>query len=141
MSNELAEIRLSTKPPIPAKAMTAVVRQRYPRFDNTLLSKCEHGEEYGIELKRDALEDLRRNFCFEAVATPEDDANEYRTGKCTTDRHRLKKRVHCRLTDSEYWAFKRNIEKDGYATAQEWIAEAVRNYNRKKREGKERDNA
>lgn len=137
MTNELTQIRLSTNPPIPGKAMTAVVRQRYPGFDRTLLSKCENGALYGIDLKRDALEDLQREFCLQAVATPEDDANEPRAGKCTIDRHRLKKRIHCRLTDGEYLAFKRNIEKDGYATAQEWIAEAVRNYNREKRKEKE----
>lgn len=139
MANELTEIRLSTDPPIPGKAMVAVVQRRYPRFDRTLLSKCENGDQYGIDLKRDALADVRREFVSEAVATAQDEEKEPRMKKYTQDGHRLQKRIYCRLEDSEYAELQRNIKSDGYVTMQDWITAVVKRYNQRKRKTRSKE--
>ncbi len=46
MPNSLKELRL--KKQIPAKEMVAVVREIYPKYDNTTQSKCEKRSSTGF---------------------------------------------------------------------------------------------
>lgn len=62
--NELRELRL--KKQLPAKEMVEVVRSIYPKFDKPLLSKCENGGVYGVQLKADAMKALRVAYCPES---------------------------------------------------------------------------
>lgn len=54
--------RLRTERGIPARDLVEVVAAIYPKYDKTLHSKVEHGEEYGIRLRADAERALREHF-------------------------------------------------------------------------------
>lgn len=45
--NELRCLRVDLG--LPAKDMVAIVQTLYPKFDKTMQSKCERGDEYGVE--------------------------------------------------------------------------------------------
>ena len=60
MSEELRELRISRQ--LPAKEMVSVVKEIYPKYDKTMQSKCERGDEYGIRIRQDALEALYAKF-------------------------------------------------------------------------------
>ena len=56
VKNELRRLRL--KHDIPVKDMVEVVRNIYPKYDKVIQSKCEHGEDYGIQLRKHAMDAL-----------------------------------------------------------------------------------
>lgn len=116
MSNELKELRLSSG--IPVKEMVKVVRERYPKYDKTLQSKCER-DEYGVELRTDALEDLRRVFGG-ADGLPKKASKH---GK-----HKLTNRIYARLTKSDFERLQLQMRQDGYATVQDWVTAMVKRY-------------
>ena len=60
MDNEVRALRLENN--LPAKEMVSVVRELYPKFDKTLMSKCEHGDLYGIDLRPDALAAIKQHI-------------------------------------------------------------------------------
>ena len=43
MAEKIRELRISRK--LPAKDMVAVVQELYPKYDKTMQSKCERGDE------------------------------------------------------------------------------------------------
>ena len=114
--NKLKELRLSKN--IPAKEMVSVVQQLYPKFDKTLLSKCESGA-YGAELPDDALQALYAAFAPELL-TPQ---KRRRSG-----RNRLTCRISARLEDDVYSELQQRIRADGYDTVQSWISDVVQHY-------------
>ena len=89
---------------LPAKDMVAVVQELYPKYDKTMQSKCENGDDYGISIRPDAMKALYAKFA----------PNGTKTSRRKKDRHRLANRVSRRL--------------DGYSTAQELLADLVRRY-------------
>lgn len=97
---------------IPAAEIVENVRTIYPKFDKPLLSKCEHGDEYGICLKRDAMELLVGKYV--AVRT--------------VDNRRLKCRVSCRLTDEDYSTLRKVQKDNGFQTMQLLLTFIIRNY-------------
>lgn len=117
MAEELRKLRLDRK--IPAKDMVEIIQQFHPKFDKTVLSKCEHGEEYGVRIRRDALNALYEKFAPDLLAA----AKKERGG-----RHRLTKRIACRLKDDEYAALLAIIEQSDYETVQDWLTDKVRRY-------------
>ncbi len=84
MSEELRELRISRQ--LPAREMVSVVKEIYPKYDKTMQSKCERGDEYGIRIRQDALEALYAKF----------DPEKLKKDKKKEDGHRLKCRISCR---------------------------------------------
>lgn len=101
--------------------MARVVRRRYPKCERTLINKCEHGDQYGVQLKAQAMRDLMAEFAPEELSVCGEKAarREFR---------RLPFRIYGRLSKSDYEALQRAMRADGYATVQEWILAAVRRY-------------
>lgn len=116
MAEELRELRLSKQ--IPAKDMVAVVQAIYPKYDKTMQSKCENGDDYGISIRPDAMKALYEKFAPGGT----------KVSRRKKDRHRLANRVSCRLEDADMAALQRRMEADGYSTAQELLADLVRRY-------------
>lgn len=116
MGNELRNLRVELG--LPAKDIVEIVRAIYPKYDKTMQSKCERGEEYGVILQPDAMSALRKQL----------DPLGKTVDKRKKDRHRLTNRIHCRLDDTTYQVLKRKMEADGYATSQELLEDLIRDY-------------
>lgn len=119
-SNPLRDLRLQSG--ATAKDMVEVVQTLYPKYDKTLQSKCENGDDYGVELKADAMEVLRTAFLPDSV-TPVPIKKENRRLTC---------RIYGRLTDDAYERLQQAMETDGYATTQDWVTAIVGWYLRTK---------
>lgn len=117
MNDELRKLRLSRQ--IPAKDMVEIIQQYHPKFDKTMLSKCEHGEEYGVQIRREALDSLYEKFAPDLI---------HKVKKERDGRHRLTKRISCRLSDEEHAELLCAIEEDGCKTIQDWLSEQVISY-------------
>lgn len=117
MANELRTLRLSKN--IPAKDIVAAIQKRYPAFDKTMLSKSEHGAKYGVSLRRDALDALIDEFAPETREAVQHQRN---------GRHKLTRRIACRLEDDVYAALLQQIRADGYQTTQDWLSDMVAQY-------------
>ena len=116
MPNELRCLRVDLG--LPAKDMVAVVQELYPKYDKTMQSKCENGDDYGISIRPDAMKALYAKFA----------PNGTKVSRRKKDRHRLATRVSCRLEDADMEALQQRMEADGYATAQELLADLVQRY-------------
>lgn len=97
-----------------AKDMAETVQDIYPRFDRYLLSKCEASDQYGIEIRRDALKRLYLKFAPEAWAK-----------RRSRDRHRRQRCIRCRLDDDTYQELVTLIHEDGFDTVQDWLESQV----------------
>lgn len=117
MNDELRSLRLDKD--LKAREMVAVVRRLYPKCDKPLLSKCENGDTYGIDIRTDALEALYAEFAPERLAA----RRRKKSGG-----HKLTCQISARLTDAEYAALQRCIRADGYTTMQAWLTDTVRAY-------------
>ena len=122
MDDELRTLHLNKE--LQAKDIVAVVRKLYPAFNKSMLSKSEHGNRYGVSLRRDALDALIDEFAPEARET----LRWARNG-----RHRLTRKIMCRLVDEDYEALQQLIKDDGFKTMQDWLADMVRQYIMKNR--------
>ena len=111
--NPLRDLRVNNN--IPAADIVAEVQKIYPKYDKMLQSKCEHGDEYGICLRRDAMEALVGKY----VAEPTVKVVENRT---------LKNRLCFRLSDEDYADFVKCQKDSGFTTAQAFLTFLVRNY-------------
>lgn len=118
--NPLRNLRVSKN--LAARDMVATVRGLYPKYDKMLQSKCEH-DEYGIDLKPKAMDALLEKYAPDLL----EKARHERDG-----RHKLKRKVMCRLTDEEYDALKTRIRQDGFETMQAWLTYMIRHYLRSK---------
>ena len=76
----------------PAKDFVDLIQKKYPKYDETLQSKCEHTEEYGVCLCPGAMKMVIDEYGRLVTSTP-----EYR---------RLKNRISARLSDDDYKALK-----------------------------------
>lgn len=103
MPNSLKELRLKTK--TPAKDMVAVVQTIYPKYDMTSQSKCENSDAYGICLTQKAMKALYAKF---------DPDGSIRKHLRTADQHRLKDKLHARITADEAAQLKAHLAADGY---------------------------
>lgn len=119
----LRELRTSKQ--LPAKDMVAVVRELYPKFDKPMLSKCENGDSYGVNIRPDAIEALYSRFAPEILE---------RKRRAKSGGHRLTCRIYGRLENDDYAALQQYIKADGYATMQDWLTAVVRQYLREKTE-------
>ncbi|MDF2984929.1 MAG: hypothetical protein K0R50_439 [Eubacterium sp.] len=135
MDADLRELRTSRQ--LPAKEIVSVVQKLYPKYDKTMQSKCERGNEYGIQLRNDAMNALLMKFAPDklsedksAIQTPQDDSSKATKDK--NDGHRLTCRISCRLEDDEYKALKEFVKAEGFDTMQAWLTHRVRQYIRRK---------
>ena len=121
MPEALRDLRISQQ--LPAKDIVAVVQAIYPKYDKTLQSKCERGDEYGIQLRQDAMAALLAKFspCLIQTATKKGDG------------HKLTSRISCRLSDEEYAELQQFVKAEGFDTMQAWLACRVRKYIKRKR--------
>lgn len=117
VSDELRALRLEKN--LPAKAMADVIQRLYPKFDKTVLSKCEHGDEYWVQIRADAVDALYAEFAPELLAARK---------RARDGNRRLTHRVSARLTDEDYEALQRHMRADGYATNQDLITALVLRY-------------
>lgn len=102
---------------IPTKDIIAVVQSLYPKYDKQLQSKCENGDKYGIRLREDAEQELILRYgIVEPLKAPKRDS------------HKLKYKVQCRLSESEYKALQQQIKADGFDTMQAFLAFMLRRY-------------
>ena len=117
MPEELRELRISRQ--IPAKEMVEVVKEIYPKYDKTMQSKCERGDEYGIQLRHDAMNALYERFDPEQLT---------KSKKKKGDGHIYTCRISCRLPDADYLLLQMYAKSDGYLTMQDWLTDQVQNY-------------
>lgn len=103
--------------------MVEVVKRGFPRFTRSLLSNCEHENEYGVELKNDALDALISEIAPELLEA----VRRRRQGG-----HKLTRRIACRLKDEEYDALLNFIREDGFDTMNDWLVKTVRRYLKRK---------
>lgn len=89
---------------IPVADIVEVVASIYPRFDRYLLSKVEHGDEYGIRLRADAERDLMTKFAIKSQGRAEAHRKPNRSKP---------RRITCRLAETTYGALQRLIERNG----------------------------
>lgn len=116
MDNKLRELR--TEHGANARDMVKEVRKRYPKYDRSLHSKCERGDEYGVELRHDAM-----NLLYERFAPTNKPVNAPKR-----DFHRLTYRIYGRLTKAAYTALQQQIKADGFDSVQSWITYSVQKY-------------
>ena len=117
VSDELRALRLEKR--IPARELADAIREIYPRFDKALLSKVEHGVDYGVSLRPDVMDALYRKFAPELLEA----RRRARMGG-----NRLTCRISARLEEGAHSALQRQIRADGYATTQDWVADMVYKY-------------
>ncbi|NMD01851.1 MAG: hypothetical protein GYA71_01105 [Bacteroidales bacterium] len=106
--------------------MVEVVRGIYPKYDKTMQSKCERGDEYGVQLRPDGMKALLEKFAPERLAKK-------------GDGHRLTCRISCRLEDDEYADLLHYVKIDGFDTMQAWLTYMVRRYIKRRRSAERKE--
>lgn len=115
MADKLRELRVKMK--LPGRELVDTIKPMYPKFDKTVLSKCENGDVYGVQLRRDAMTALYDKF-----------DPERRTKGSKRDSHKLTCCIRARLPDDVYKQLQQLIQADGYATTQDWLSNLVASY-------------
>ena len=110
---DLAELRSSKN--LQAKDMIAVVSAIYPKYDKTIQSKVEHGDEYGIQLRPDAIGALIERFAPERRKRPR-----------KASRHKAN-RIYARLSDDVYNRLQQVVKANG-DSIQDILESAVLQY-------------
>ena len=104
-----------------AKDMVAVIQRTYPKFDKTMLSKCEHEDDYGATLPRAAMDALYAAFA------PDPESRKAIKGR-KADFHRKTGRLYARVDADTYAALQQAIQADGYRSVQDWFSDVVTTY-------------
>lgn len=116
MGNRLRDLRLACG--VTPQDMVDTVRKEYPKYDKPLQSKCEHTEDYAVELTYPAFKALCLKY------SPE----EWKKYKTRTDGHVMTCRISGRLPTELYRRFIAQIHQDGFKTVQDWITDHVQAY-------------
>lgn len=90
------------------RQLVADIRQTFPRYDKTLHSKCEHTEDYGVQLDNRALKALEKRYGLTR-------ARENRTKPM---------RITVRFESGQYSQLQRALEVRGL-TAQSYALRAI----------------
>ena len=106
-------IRLDAEGVAPSDVVSTV-QGLYPKFDKPLLSKCRHGDQYGVMLRPDALDAILTAYAPGLRNAPRRDVRT------------KTRRIQCRLSDTAYRALQRAISASGL-TVQRWIEDMVLN--------------
>ena len=110
--NQLKSLRVLYS--LGAKDIAETVQLTYPRFDRYLLSKCEAPEQYGIEIRKDALKRLYMKYAPDAWKK-----------RRSRDRHRRNRSIRCRLDEDTYQALLTIIHEAGFDTVQDWLESQI----------------
>ena len=97
-----------------ADEIVHLIKEKYPRYDRFLQSKCEHSELYGVTLVPQAMRLLVERY---AGLVPSKE--EKRT---------LKNRIVCRLSDEDFKLFTEKYKADGFTTRQGVVSFLIKNY-------------
>ena len=117
--NPLQRLRLERG--IPVKDMVEVVQALYPKYDKVMQSKCEHGEEYGIQLRADAMRALVIRF-----------APDRRKSLKASGRSKPY-RIQARLTEAVYRPLQHVVKSQG-VTMQDFVERLILDYITKRKE-------
>lgn len=101
------------------KDIVAAVQEIHCKYDKTLHSKCKRGAEYGIQLRRSAIDAVTRKLGAVVHTAPK---------CCKSDKRTLSRRISCRLSESVYGELQLSIQEDGYDTMQDFLLHLVRDY-------------
>lgn len=113
VKNDLAELRTSKN--LQAKEMIEVVSAIYPKYDKFIQSKVEHGDEYGIQLRNDAMDALYEKFAPE------------RRKRHSKPNRRKANRIFARLSDDVYARLQQAVKANG-DSIQDILESAVLRY-------------
>lgn len=114
MSDKLRKLRL--KKSIKGAEVVEVVQKLYPKFDKTILSKCENGDAYGVELRRDAMKLLLEHF-----------APEKAENSSLSNSNSQGYQIRCRIPKAERDKLQLALNAN-HTTIQAWMSEIIRNY-------------
>ena len=117
VSDELRRLRIEKG--IPAKEIVEILQRHYPKFDKTLLSKCEHWGEYGVHIRPEAMDAIYAELAPELLAPRK---------RARDGNRRLVCRVSARLETEDYEALQQRMVADGYATNQDMLTDLLRRY-------------
>ena len=109
MSKTIRELRQELG--IPVKDIVEVIKPMYPKFDKVMQSKAENPE-YGVELRKDAVEAVYRKFAPEKLEK--------------RDTHRLTSRISCRLETEDYEKLRQLSDSRGFSTMQDCLSALVK---------------
>lgn len=113
---------------MPGRELVETIASIYPKFDKSLLSKCENGEVYGVQLRQKAMNALYDRFDPQRL-----------TKSRRRDTHRLTCCIRCRLPDELYRQLQQLIRAEGYGTTQDWLSAWVRAYVKERTEAHDPD--
>ena len=99
--------------------MVEFIRTIYPKFNPAAYIMCERSGEFGVELRKDAMDALLDVYAPELLESEK---------RKRQDGHRLTKRIACRLEDDEYNRLVRCVREDGFDQMNAWLVYTVRNY-------------
>lgn len=106
------------------KSAVELLREKFPSFDKTVLSKCCKPEKYGCVLHPDGYTALHDRIVGEEPQKTSPVPQKRRK----SSRHKFTFRVSGRLPDGKYLRLQRYIRLDGYTTTQDWVADQVDAY-------------
>lgn len=111
-----------------------LLRDRFPKLDKTVISKCRKPELYGCRLHEDGFTIIRMTVFGDDPHGEAPQETEHNPGrKHKSGEHRFKCRLSCRLPDEKYEAFLGCIKEDGYATVNDALLTLVLAYIERKR--------
>ena len=84
------------------------IKEEYPRFDNSLLTKALHPDDYGVQLVPGAVRAV--------------------TGK--VDKRRYHKRISARISDDAFETLTAHIAAKGFPSVQAWLSHLLIDYMR-----------
>lgn len=117
MSGKTKDLRnLRLKKCLKGSDMVEVVRELYPKFDKSALSKCENGDVYGVDLRRDATKLLFERFDPEKAENAALSSSNSRGYQ-----------IRCRIPRSESALLQQALTAN-HTTIQAWMSEIIRNY-------------
>ena len=99
----------------------ALLRNRFPSLDKSLLSKCCNPDKYGCVLHPEAYVELMKALGITQAHT--EPVKRRKAG-----RHVFTCRISARLPDEQYLSLQQTIHGDGYHTMQDWLSDTVKKY-------------
>ena len=99
-----------------AMQVVDVVSERFPGYDKYLNSKVENTGKYGVRLVREAEMMLEEAF---KATVPEPRKR---------DRHKLRCKVQCRVSQTKMDALQKALREDGYDTVQAGLLHIIDKY-------------
>lgn len=101
---------------ITAMQVVEVMQERFPGYDKHLNSKVENSRKYGVRLVREAEMMLEEAF---KATVPEPRKR---------DRHKLRCKVQCRVSQTKMDALQKALREDGYDTVQAGLLHIIDKY-------------